>query len=279
MQITTTKSVSTYRSRRTLPESIQKFAEHYGFRRPDHATCAVARLVLEETAQSKPRFVLQPMFDRSPVELDRFVRVEEMAYAGSLTKHSDQYRITVNAVHARGRQRFSVAHELGHTFFVPFSPATRYRVPGTAHDSGIEERLCNLFATCVLMPEDCFSNDLSARPLSPESVISLSDTYDVSVQAAAIRTAELAPTPLVTGLVTSLIAGKPSRLIWSASSPPAKRHGSITKVRLDETICDAEGAVACAVDIHWQDGYRLREVICRPLGFSGWLFATPVRAA
>ena len=262
-----------------LPEAIREFAERRGFRRPDDATRAIARSLVESTGQSGPRFALQPMFDFSEVELDRFVRVEEMAYAGSLTQHADHYRIAVNAAHARPRQRFSVAHELGHTFFVPFSPATRYRVPGTAHDSGIEERLCNLFATCVLMPEDCFYSDLSTRPLRPESVISLSDTYDVSVQAAAIRTAELAPTPLVTGLVTSLIAGKPSRLLWSASSPPAKRHGSITKVRLDETICGAEGAVACAVDIHWQDGYKLREVICRPLGFNRWLFATPVRAA
>lgn len=85
------------------------------------------------------------------------------------------------------RKRFGLAHEVGHTFFfstqrhMPFRPYQRF------HRDQQEERLCDIFAEEVLMPEVTLTEDLGLiREPSVSSFVSLARRYRVSSQCAAI---------------------------------------------------------------------------------------------
>ena len=83
----------------------------------------------------------------------------------------------VSDVSARRWTRFTIAHELGHTFFYRVgSRPTRLRRPDAA-----EERFCDHFATRLLVPEDAVA-DLA---ISPESLYALAARYDVPLATAA----------------------------------------------------------------------------------------------
>lgn len=99
---------------------------------------------------------------------------------------------------SRGRQRFSIAHELGH-YHIP----THRRKPTSwcGNDDMIalpgfgkgDEWEANDFATELLMPRRLFAEDARARDASFESILELASParYDVSVTAAALRFVEL----------------------------------------------------------------------------------------
>ncbi len=261
----------------SLPLPVQKFAKRHGFRRPDDAVRHVADSLVARSGQSQPRFALQPLLELAPVSLDPLIRVQDMAYAGSLTKDGDLYRIAVNAQHNRGRQRFSVAHELGHAFFIPFSDESRYRIPGTAHDSRIEERMCNIFAANVLMPEERFSQDLEEKGVNAASVIDLAGAYEVSVETAALRVTEVRPKTAVVGLLSPPDDDGRSHEVHILAPRLPRSRPVVLKSLLGKPFL-ADGELGCIADIFWSNGDRSKDVRCRPLG-GRWLFAATVRPA
>lgn len=58
--------------------------------------------------------------------------------------------IAVNGKECVERQRFSAAHELGH---IAFLKTQEKRVNCSTHSKSWEERACDFFAGCILMPE------------------------------------------------------------------------------------------------------------------------------
>jgi len=78
----------------------------------------------------------------------------EQHESGFIKTHSMTGRIVIyiNSRHPKRRQRFTLAHELGHYFLHPYK-AQRYRrdLPNGAADS--EEAEANLFAAELLMPD------------------------------------------------------------------------------------------------------------------------------
>lgn len=261
----------------SLPLSVRRFAEQHGFRRPDDAIRHVAEALLAQTGQSQPHFALQPLLELAPVPLDPIIRVQDMVYAGSLTKKGDLYRIAVNAQHNRGRQRFSVAHELGHAFFIPFSDESRYRIPGTAHDSRIEERMCNIFAANVLMPEEQFARDLEEKGISAEAVIGMADSYEVSIETTALRVTEVISETAVVGLLSPPDDNGRSHEVNILAPRMLRNRPIMLKALLGKPFL-ADGALGCVAKLFWSNGDMSKEVQCRPLG-GRWLFATTVRPA
>lgn len=84
--------------------------------------------------------------------------------AGMLTREADGWTVTVNAAHAESRQRFTIAHEIGHFVLhrdrlgTGTNDSTSYVVTADAepYNDAIgpeAERDANQFATAVLMPE------------------------------------------------------------------------------------------------------------------------------
>lgn len=97
------------------------------------------------------------------VELDQEAMEEDVS--GYIHHTEGRWRIAVNSNHARTRQRFTIAHELGHYVLHRnrlgrgTNDTRAYRVDATRafYNSAIErkhERQANQFAAALLMPED-----------------------------------------------------------------------------------------------------------------------------
>jgi Zn-dependent peptidase ImmA (M78 family) len=130
---------------------------------------------------------VQVTFEEFPIDI-----------SGALFRGRDQVVIAANKTHHEHRQRFTIAHELGHYLLHPDSPAYydrereiemhfRARMAGTEWDP--KETEANRFAAELLMPRRFLlqaisqGGDLDAR--------SLSTLFEVSEQAMTYRLAEL----------------------------------------------------------------------------------------
>lgn len=110
----------------------------------------------------------------------------------------DEIVIGVNNRHHRHRQRFSLAHEVGHLLLHSGEPVHVDRVDSifridrrdeeSAKGTDDREKEANLFAAEILMPKDFVERDLRALNVVDEDAIkSLARAYDVSVQALTFR--------------------------------------------------------------------------------------------
>jgi Zn-dependent peptidase ImmA (M78 family) len=92
------------------------------------------------------------------------------------------------------RQRFTLAHELGHVLLMsraqrglPIS-LKRYRgftTPDTGVRDPVEEALCNAFAAELLVPTDEITDQLRQQRIGPTEVLRLAGIYNVSAHASA----------------------------------------------------------------------------------------------
>jgi Zn-dependent peptidase ImmA (M78 family) len=121
----------------------------------------------------------------------------EDSVSGVLMIRDERGTILVNGAHHPNRQRFSIAHELGHyllhpedgTIFVDRSPVF-FR--DRASSSGIRQQEidANAFAAELLMPEEDLNAQLNGRPIDAFDEVSvrrLAARFGVSAQALTIR--------------------------------------------------------------------------------------------
>ena len=102
-----------------------------------------------------------------------------MGCSGLLIPVDGGYEILVCSSQPEGRQNFSTAHEIVHTFFWKLRPA--------ATPSAEEEKLCNLGAATLTMPAARFSPFLAARPLCFATIEECEREFAVSLVAAGRR--------------------------------------------------------------------------------------------
>ena len=124
------------------------------------------------------------------VDVGRKIGVREVVYesfpgSGELYKVSDGFRIVCSSDQAHARQRFTVAHELGHVIL----ERTGRNPPRTGP---AVERVCDMLATELLMPASVFEHLLPARLTIP-GIVGLANTFQTSITSTAIRCAELRP--------------------------------------------------------------------------------------
>jgi Zn-dependent peptidase ImmA (M78 family) len=110
--------------------------------------------------------------------------------------------IGVNSRHHHNRQRFTIAHELGHFLLhtndkvhVDRGFEVRLRNEESSQGTNVDEKEANLFAAELLMPKEFIERDLQdieAVDLMEERTIkSLAEKYQVSAHAFAFRLAYL----------------------------------------------------------------------------------------
>jgi len=135
--------------------------------------------------------------------------------------------IKVNQSHNKERQNFSCAHELAHHLlrelkleldtenisYRTFNPGARGRTI-----SMVRERLCNAAASELLMPEPIFRKYLATFGVSIHAIERLASVFEVSILAAARRTAEVSEEPCITLLWKPQIRTKGLRLVWCVDS-------------------------------------------------------------
>jgi hypothetical protein len=132
---------------------------------------------------------LQRFFDWAGI---RKVRVEDMPLEGALRRLPDgRFDILVRENAAPARQRFSIAHELGHVLFYRHAPIAKARqLQLDVRAPQEEERLCNIAAEELLMPQ-VVAEEGMAKLEGAEKVMWLADRCDVSVEAAMVRLAPM----------------------------------------------------------------------------------------
>jgi Zn-dependent peptidase ImmA (M78 family) len=103
--------------------------------------------------------------------------------SGYLKEHNGNWEIGVNSLHHPNRQRFTIAHELGHYFLhrdkAPFEDGLLFRKDNQQNPL---EREANQFASLLLMPSLEFK-----RALKDQSVLEAAKMFGVSEQAAMYR--------------------------------------------------------------------------------------------
>ncbi len=110
--------------------------------------------------------------------------------SGYLKRMNDHWVVGVNNLHHSRRQRFTMAHELGH--FVLHQKNGREFIDKVLYrnnlDSNLEEVEANAFAAELLMPEDDFRHYLSDKSNQIEDI---STYFNVSALAVRIRAKNL----------------------------------------------------------------------------------------
>ncbi len=124
-----------------------------------------------------------------------------------LIKQKDGYIIKVNVNSPSTRQNYSCAHEIGHIFLhelerVPPSNNEEFRRDVSNVFSNNKERLCQIAAAELLMPESVFKKYLSRFGVSVSSIEWLAHIFRVSPAATAIRIAEVSLEPCIAILWT-----------------------------------------------------------------------------
>jgi Zn-dependent peptidase ImmA (M78 family) len=103
--------------------------------------------------------------------------------SGFISREGDAWVLGVNSLHHPNRQRFTIAHEIGHFLL--------HRDHGSFHDGLLfrrddelnqQEREANQFAALVLMPEADFKTVVRRMPVEDAAKL-----FGVSAQAAKYR--------------------------------------------------------------------------------------------
>jgi hypothetical protein len=101
---------------------------------------------------------------------------------GSRYVHGFNIILTKKLSHTR--LRFTLAHEICHTFFYEFVPEIKFAPHQTDE---MEERLCNFGAAELLMPAASVQRFASQRPICMQSLCELAAEFSVSVAAMFLR--------------------------------------------------------------------------------------------
>ncbi len=158
--------------------------------------------LIEFRGHNKPPF-LPEQFSRI-FNIKKIVKANLGETSAILLRFHDGYVIKVNENHHAVRQNFSCAHEIGHILFSElkleryihnieyreFNPSKTVEVRARAR-----ERLCDVAASELLMPESVFKKYLSGFGVSINSVERLAEVFKVSIRTAAWRIAEVSEEP------------------------------------------------------------------------------------
>lgn len=147
-----------------------------------------------------PIKVIAKHWDSTPVPIDAIIadmglplcyEALDDNISGYIERTNGSYRIVVNSNHARTRQRFTAAHELGHYIYhrdllgEGVGDNRAYRTEGTGRQNAnirpLHERQANSFAANVLMPRHRLVS------VAGESTATLADRFGVSQEAMRIR--------------------------------------------------------------------------------------------
>jgi len=123
-----------------------------------------------------------------------------------LLRFGDGYIIKVNRNQSQNRQHFSCAHEIGHILFdelelTNYIRTIEYRTfnpPAQVEARKFaRERLCDVAAKELLMPEAIFRKYLLGFGVSINSIMLLSNVFKASIPTVALRIEEVSPVPCV----------------------------------------------------------------------------------
>jgi hypothetical protein len=153
-----------------------------------------------------------PPFD--PFQLANFAGIkvlprEDVVDARTIPAAGGKFVIEFNPNRPRHRIKYSICHEIAHTFFPDCSERVRNRAlqQEMSGDDWQLEMLCNMGAAELLMPIGSFPA-LDEQRLSIDQILALRKRYEVSVDAVLLRTVNLTSEPCFVFSASVQRAGK-----------------------------------------------------------------------
>lgn len=172
---------------------VRQFVERAGEGSSDSPEAVIVRCVEKlraEVGRSGPVADLMPYRQRRNVHAQEFIVNE--GCDGWLRPKGATYEsgfvMGVRGDVAAVRQRFTVAHELCHSFFYEYVPELKFQPHATDLQ---EETLCDRGAACLLLPEDSLRQDAQGRAVSVACLDDLARLYAVSRKAMFLRLRDL----------------------------------------------------------------------------------------
>ncbi len=157
-------------------------------------------LLLEKNEVRRPFVPVQKIAENEGVRLEK--QEFEQDWSGFLLRGGSKPIVGVNKAHSEPRQRFTIAHELGHWLLhdgdglhVDKTFRINFRDKTSSLGTKIEEREANTFAAWLLMPKEMLLNDIDEEHLDihgEEAVKKLARRYRVSPQSMSFRLINLA---------------------------------------------------------------------------------------
>ncbi|MFC1937231.1 ImmA/IrrE family metallo-endopeptidase [Chloroflexota bacterium] len=179
--------------------------------------------------------------------IKKVVKADLGKVSAVLMKFHDGYEIKINQNHTLARQNFSCVHEIGHILFdelklVHYTQQIEHRTTFDPQGQAkarmaARERLCDIAATELLMPELIFKKYMSSFGLSVNSILHLAALFEVSVRAAAWRVAEVSTNPCIAMLwnLDTRTGRNVLRLEWR-SGPGRKDRGKTNYIPVHTRI-------------------------------------------
>ena len=203
----------------------------------------------------------RPPFDPYAIAEALKVEVREETLDGPegyVLREAGRWCAVISARAAKTRRRFTLAHELGHVLLFRARENghaehfLRYRSssfqPNLDQDPD-EEALCNAFAQELLMPLDEFQNRVNIHTVSPAIIVSVAREFDVSIQAAALKSLTILGKRKVGCSLWDLKALWPVRVWW---------NGVKTRIREELGQLQRLATVATAKTEIWHSYNRKR---------------------
>lgn len=138
--------------------------------------------------------------------------------------HGKRGQILFNPHRPAGRILFSIAHEVGHTFFPNTSGGARFRelCESDSREANELERLCDLAASELLMPIEEFQNE--AGEYSLRSVARLMQRFGSSFEPTVYRLATAHPGLAAAGLLKFRLKKEEQRIVDARHSQGDQGH-------------------------------------------------------
>lgn len=152
--------------------------------------------VLKDSRVKRPPVPIKKIARAFDLEL-QFHSFDKEDFSGILVREGKKSILGVNVSHHPNRQRFTIAHEIGHFLlhegdrvFVDRSYNVSLRSSTSSLGTDVEEIEANTFASLLLVPERFLSKDLEAAEVDLENKVAighLAKKYKVSPQAMTLR--------------------------------------------------------------------------------------------
>jgi hypothetical protein len=176
-------------SKSAISPLVRLFVERSRFdptTKPDEVMAGLIERVRRERRRRKLRNQIQLFLDER--RINRIELLSDLSCDGLIepTGHVfvDGFRMLLKRSSAEPRMRFTIAHEICHTFFYELVPEIKF-VPHDPDEQ--EERLCNFGAAALLIPPHSLKRRAAKLPVSLESLQCLAEDYTVSLPTMALR--------------------------------------------------------------------------------------------
>ncbi len=157
-----------------------------------------------------------------PRQIAPLLLIRSMSESSALTSDAaispvaGGFQILLKSRGRRERQSYSIAHELGHTFFYDSRGSVPVKLVHTEEGLKEEERRCDEFAAALLMPADEFTNAFRTQMMGGgNGIAELASQFKVSLLTALIRVKHLRLEPA--NSISLVLERRPNA--WTGKKP------------------------------------------------------------